>query len=190
MGRRHVAVLCFAVVLAGSPVLGQDLSGYRGVHLGDSTRSVIGATGALSTELKLVHERPALMQDLEWRPQDLAGSISADDPVNRVLFSFYRDQLYRILVTYQHNRIEGLTDDDLVDSLSSAYGMPVTSAAAKVLRPLETPDLGEQYRVVARWENAEHSIVLVRGVDLVPLSLVMLAKHAATDARHADLESP
>lgn len=43
--------------------------------------------------------------------------------------------------------------------------------------------------MVSRWENAEQSIVLVRGAYLVPLSLVMLAKHLATDARHADLEA-
>jgi hypothetical protein len=189
MNLHRIAVLCFSVALVGSPALGQDLSAYRGVNLGDGLQKVIGATGASPTDIKLVHERPVLMQELEWRLRALGGSIVTNDPVQRVVFSFYHDQLYRILVTYERARIDGLTDADLVDSLSSTYGAPLTSEATKALRPSETPDLAEQYRVVARWENAEHSIVLLRGAYLVPLSLVMLAKHVATDARHADLEA-
>jgi hypothetical protein len=59
-----------------------------------------------------------------------------------------------------------------------------------VSRAMESPDTGQrQQDVVARWEDADYSIVLVRGGYLEPLSLVMLDKHLANDARYADAEA-
>lgn len=189
MHRVHSALLFVSLALIAGPAVAQDLSAYRGVHLGDGARAVLQATSALPADLKVVHERPVLMQELAWRPRGAGGVVAADDPVLRVAFSFYVDQLYRVMVTYERARIDGLTDADLVESFSTTYGAPLTSATAGVLRPFETPDIQERYRIVARWENAEHSIVLVRGDYLVPLSLVMLDKHMAADARYADLEA-
>lgn len=189
MNRRNVVILSLFAALVASPALGQDLSVYRGVHLGDAVQAVLKITGASPTGIKVVYERPVLMQDLEWRVRSIAGSSITNDPVQRVVFSFSNDQLYRIFVTYERARIDGLTDADLVESLSATYGTAITSDAAKVLRPSENPSIGEQYRVVARWEDANHSIVLVRGGYLVPLSLVMLSTDLAEDARYTAQEA-
>jgi hypothetical protein len=192
MNCRHVVViLCLSSALFAGSARGQDVSAYRGVHLGDDVQRVVQATGVSPTDVRVIHQRPVLMQQLEWRMRSMAGPTGMNDPVQRVVFSFYRDQVYRIFVTYERARIDGLTNEDLLESMSAAYGTPDTSDAAKVLGPSETPDGGggADYRVVARWETADQAIVLVRGGYLVPLSLVMLAKHVAADARHADAEA-
>jgi hypothetical protein len=190
MNRSLVAVLALCVPLLAGSAFAQDLSLYRGVHLGDGVDAVIASTGARMADVRIVHERPALMQELEWRLRSLGGSTSTTDPVRRVVFSFYNDGLYRVCVTYEPTQINGLTDADLIESLSVVYGTPVTSETVTALRPSESPDRDAQgLRVVARWENAESSVALVRGTYLAPLSLVILAKRVAGDARSADQEA-
>jgi len=38
------------------------------------------------------------------------------------VFSFYNDQLSKLVVDYDHDRTAGLTDTDLIDALSIEYG--------------------------------------------------------------------
>ena len=46
-----------------------------------------------------------------------------------VQFSFYDDQLYQVVVSYDRERMEGLTDADVVESLSATYGVPLLAGA-------------------------------------------------------------
>ena len=100
------------------------------------------------------------MQDLEWRPSHwIDGSIAASsDPVDQILFSFYDDQLFRIVVDYAHDRTEGMTGADIIEGISAVDGSPLlrTSRAGRVASQLET----ESGSPVARWGDAEHAIVL------------------------------
>lgn len=184
------ALLVCATFVAG-PLGAQDLTAYRSVHLGDSVEDVLASTGAAVHDVRLRNQRPALIQELD-SPLGGLGTPTAMmlDPVRRVRFSFYNDQLYRIAVSYDRLRIDGLTDADLIESLSTAYGTALTSPAAKLLRHSESPEVSDrQQGVVARWEDSDHSIVLIRGGYLEPLTLVMLAKQVANDARRAGTEA-
>ena len=46
-----------------------DLSKYWNYELGADLSTVAGRTGANPSPAKVIHNRPALIQQLEWRPQ-------------------------------------------------------------------------------------------------------------------------
>ncbi|HET9830289.1 MAG TPA: hypothetical protein VFP91_01210 [Vicinamibacterales bacterium] len=118
-------------------------------------------TGLASSEAKTIHERPAVLQDLEWRPTHwTSGSTAAGstDPVEQVLFSFYNDQLFRMVVDYGRERTEGMTTADMMDAVSTVYGVPLarTSRAVRVASRLEI----ESGSLLARWGDSEYAVVL------------------------------
>src|SRR5581483_405856 len=134
---------------------------YRTFELGSSLAAVSKETGVAPTEAKTVHQRPAVVQDLEWRPSRWTAGVNApsNDPVERMFFTFYNDQLFRIVVDYSHDRTEGMTQADLIEALSAVYGavLPKTTrTAGRAAAPVEI----ESGSPFARWGDAEHSVVL------------------------------
>ena len=117
---RALASFVSALVLLPSLVHSQDLSRYREAEIGSTLLSVATLCGLAPADANLVHKRPAIIQDLEWRPAlFLSGGTEQQDPVRDIQFSFYNDQLFRIVVNYHRDRILGLTDPDLVEALSA-----------------------------------------------------------------------
>jgi hypothetical protein len=109
------------------------------------------------------HRRPALLQDLEWRPSRwIAGSVTAStDPVDQMTFRFYEDQLFEIVVNYGHERTAGLTDADVIEAVTRIYGAarPVPGQANRVQ---SAPAYSESGPVIARWADAGHTVALYR----------------------------
>ena len=64
---RILAVGSPGVILGGQPLTAQTLSGYRTDALESSVASVLKSSGAREADLKMLHERPARIQELEWR---------------------------------------------------------------------------------------------------------------------------
>ncbi len=181
-------LLVLSALLLSAAVAGaQDLSHYRDAQLGTSIKAVTSAIGVEHPVTTVVHSRPALMQDVDWAPRGQLGVMMPVDPVRRVVFSFIDDQLFRVAVSYDRSRIEGLTDEDLVEALTTLYG-PAMASPGRTLQPSESPDRGEDHTVVARWDNLESSVVLLRGTYLAPVSLVVLDKRLAGQARTAATE--
>jgi hypothetical protein len=162
-----IAARCLAIAPLGLLLCTQLLSGqsrahYREFQLGGDLASVSALAGVAVSETKAVHQRPALIQDLEWRRPYAATSSTAPapDPVQQIVFSFYNDQLFRLVIDYDRNRTEGMTDADMIDAISSEYGSitktPQKSRAAssRVAEESGTP--------VARWGDADYSVVLYR----------------------------
>lgn len=162
---------------------GQSLSQYRNFELGSDLASVSTLAGVSPAGAKMLHQRPAVLKDLEWRPARwIAGSTAAStDPVEQILFSFYNDQLFRVVVDYVHERTEGMTAADMIDAISEVYGTPLPRTARVVGRTasrLET----ESGSPVARWGDSEHAVVLYQTSSYgAPFRLVV------TDARLDDL---
>ena len=76
-----------------------------------------------------------------------------------MIVSFCDDALYQVLVSYDRDRNDGLSNSDIVDSLTAAYGTPVLSSARN--RPLEAaPDTV----LLAQWDRAGSSLTLLRSV--------------------------
>jgi hypothetical protein len=78
----------------------------------------------ISPEPRIVHQRPELIQELMWLPPRLGTTADGGDSAQKVLFTFYNDQLSRVVVSYDRRRTEGLTVEDLVEAISATYGVP------------------------------------------------------------------
>src|ERR1017187_7089209 len=70
---------------AASPT--DDLSKYRGFQFGTDLSTVARQAGVDPSQVKVIHSRPALIQELEWRPQSRVIS-SQTESAKSVVFSF------------------------------------------------------------------------------------------------------
>jgi hypothetical protein len=190
----RTCTLLVSVLSLSAPLLyAQDLGRHRDARLGSTLLAVAGAHGLSSADAKIVHERPALIQNLEWRSQRfLSASVATDDPVSEITFSFYNDQLFRIVTNYDRQRTEGLTDADLIEAMTKTYGPPQPLAAAPKAtgspQSLQS-ETADKVLVIARWEDAETSVTLQRARYPTPVSLVVLSKGLTALARSADVEA-
>ena len=188
MSIRIFAISALTAVLA-APVLGAvDLSRYREFQFGMNLPTVAKQAGLKPSEAKLIHQRPALIQELEWQPRSLPGS-PVQDSVKDVRFSFYNGELFQMVINYDRYRTEGLTAEDLVESISAKYGTPTKPAGEMVFPSI----YDESVKILARWEDAEYSFNLVRssyqssfGVIGFSKRLDTLVQAATTEARRLD----
>src|SRR5216684_2958990 len=126
------SILCFVFLLITAPLLrGQDLSKYRHFTFGMSLTRVLERTDQKMADVKVIHGRPPLIQELTWWPPNLPGTSFRSNTVEQILFSFYNAELYKISVTYDRTSTEGLTAEDMVKSISAKYG-PATSVKPEV----------------------------------------------------------
>jgi hypothetical protein len=198
---RTLTICVLGIALLGPRLDAQEFSRYRAFDLGDSLASVVATTGVAASEVKTLHERPALLQDLEWRPSRwvIGTATRSTDSVEQIEFSFYNDQLFRIVVDYGHDGTEGMTNGDLIEAISAIYGAALAKsprAASRVPSAVES-DSGAP---VGRWGDADHSIVLYRSSSyrswgwrliVTALPIDKLARAAETRAaRLDDLEAP
>jgi len=167
--------------MVASPFLyAGDLSQYREFDLDSSLLEVARQAGMQPEEAKIIHERPALIQELSWR----AGF---DDTVKEILFSFYDGALFRMIVDYDRYTTEGLTAEDLIEATSMIYG--------DALRPTDEISVSTIYGrdetvdVIARWEDADWSFNLVRLEYEPSFTLAVLSKRLDGLARAAIDES-
>ena len=136
--RAFARVLLIAVgfVLGARPLAAQDLSRYRDYALGSSLASVIAATGADAADVRVIHERPARIEELDWRPSVVGYGAGAVDPVRQAVFAFCDGALYQVQVDYDRFRTAGLSQTDLIEGLSAAYGQPSPVTARTRMAPL------------------------------------------------------
>ena len=169
-----------------APVLrAADLSSYRGFRLGMDLNAVEKQVEMKTSEAKLIHQRPAVMQDLEWRPRSFPSPSGELDPVKDVLLSFYNGQLFRIVASYDRYRTEGMTAQDMIDAISATYGL-----AAKPTAEILFPSLySEKVKVIARWEDSEYSLNLVNSPYQPGFALVSFSKQLDTLAQAAAVEA-
>jgi hypothetical protein len=181
------AVVIVALAAPGQMAFAQDMSRYRAYALESSVDSVIAAGGARSAPAKTLHERPAAIQEVQWRAPYASSTDTLADPVREIAFTFYNDALYQVLVTYARDRTEGLTDKDILDALSATYGAPLlASARSRTNPPAEAfPDS----IVLARWESAESLVTLVRGSYAPDVQLILTSKSLNALARGAIREA-
>src|SRR4030095_13778610 len=95
------SILCLVVLLPLAPLLrAQDLSRYRHFALGMSLAKLLERTDQKMNDVKTIHERPALIQELSWWPPNVPGTSLRSGGVEQILFSFYNGELYKISLTY------------------------------------------------------------------------------------------
>jgi hypothetical protein len=182
------SILCFVVLLLVVPLLrAQDLSKYRHFTLGMNLTNFLERTEQKMADVKTIHGRPALIQELTWWPPNVPGTSLRSENVEQILFSFYNGELYKISVTYDRPSTEGLTEEDLVKSISAKYG-PATIVAPDVDSATNDRYSAKQ-KPVALWEDAQYSLSLVRSSFNDVLGLVAFSKRANAQAELAIAEA-
>jgi hypothetical protein len=160
---RTLAVGALGFILWTHALEGQDRSRYRDFKLGGDLASIGALTGVAASEAKTIHSRPAMLQELLWRrPYASSGTPPGDvDPVKEIAFSFYNDQLSKMVVDYDRDRTAGLTDADLVEAISSEYG-PRVQPGVRAGQPAAPPIDDQSGTPIARWGDGDYAVVLYR----------------------------
>src|SRR5213075_1751005 len=90
------SILCLVVLLFAAPLLrAQDISKYRHFTLGMSLTKVLERTEQRVADVKVVHDRPTLIQEVTWWPPNISETSLRSDGVEQILFSFYNGELYK-----------------------------------------------------------------------------------------------
>jgi hypothetical protein len=168
---RSISKLPLLLLLFSPLLCGADLSTYRGFQFGMSLSAAVKHSGMDASEVTVIHERPARIQELSWRP--VRFSSSDTDPVEQVLFSFYNGQLFRMAVDYDNQKTEGLNVHDILEAMSTRYGT-ATRPAIETLLP--SAPFSEGVTVVARWEDADYSFNLVQSPYGLRFGLIAFSK--------------
>ena len=161
-------------------ILAADLSTYRQFHFGADLPTVATQAGLTVLDSKVVSRRPAVIETLEWQPQRAALPNS----IENVVLTFYNNQLSRMVINYQRQRTEGMTTEDMIDSISATYGTPTRPDATVVLPSYND----ERVKVLARWEDADYSLNLVHSF-LASYTLIAVSKPLEASAVSALAES-
>ena len=189
-GRILSASVCavFVVGVAHLPSA-QDLSRYRDVAFGSSVSTVIAITATNPAEVKVVHQRPARIQELAWRPQYAVGrQMGRSEAAREVTFRFYDDQLFSIIVVYDARLVEGLSDADIIDAVSDVYGAATLPPASA--RPAAIPSGSiNSSTAIARWQSSDSEFTLMREVYPATFRLIGVSKRLDIAARAAEVEA-
>jgi hypothetical protein len=131
-----------------------------------------------------------LMQEMQWRPSYyMSGSTAPqNDPVQQIVFSFYNDQLFKLVINYDRQRTDGLTDADMIDALSTVYGPPLKPDAKKS-RAAASQAEDEAGTSIARWGDTDYSVVLYRSSYASEFRAIVMSPRLEALARLADAEA-
>jgi hypothetical protein len=193
--RFWVGVVWGAIAVSPMSASAQDLAGYRAFQMGMSPAAVSAEVGP-SPQVRVVHERPALIQELVWYPTRVDGILPEDEVVRSVVFTFYAGELCRMVIEYDRRRTEGLTADDVIEVLAARYG-----PASRPRVPMMASLAGGSYlgdAVVASWQDSRFTLTLFQpsflssfGLSIIDRRLDGLARQAAAEATRLDsVEGP
>ncbi|MCU1337030.1 MAG: hypothetical protein JWO19_2611 [Bryobacterales bacterium] len=178
-----IAILCG--VLGTSVLFAGDLSSYRGLKLGMNLAAAAKQAGTRPADAKIVHQRPAVIQEMNWELRSALQVNPKPDPVRDGLLSFFNGELFRIIVTYDRYKVEGMTADDMIQAISATYGTATMPTAEIAYHS----NYGEVAPVIARWEDAESSYDLVRTGDRASFAMILYSKRLDALAQAAIVES-
>src|SRR5437879_4275003 len=184
---RCVGISLVMILLSAPLIRGQDLSKYRGFSLGMSLPQLSSQVDLRPLQTKLIQKHPAVIQELTCWPGGSSDYSHQRDSVWQIFFSFYNGELFRILVTYDQDATYGLTAEDMVQAISTKYGTP-----SRPVGEISFPT-NELYRstekVIARWEDSQYSINLIRSRLLNSFALFMFSKRLDAQAEAAIAKS-
>lgn len=187
--RRTVSKSAITLLLvfgaASAVTLAEDLSKYRAIQLGMDLPTVAKETNTNLSEAKVIHRRPALIRELEWRPRP-ADWPSKTDPAEKVIFTFYENELFRIAVNYDRYETEGLTNDDFIGAISAIYGM-ATKPIAFVKVAQNSYD--DEEEVLAQWQDPHYRFDLIHSSYGSTFRLIGVVKKLEALAQAAILEA-
>lgn len=188
---QNLAISILGVALSSQAGFSLDLSKYRNFRFGDRLSVIARLIHMKPSEARAIHQRPALIQELTWQ----SNSQSREDSVKSIVFSFYNSTLFRLVITYDSERTEGLTDLDIIEAISKQYGVATRPVAEVTLTATYLYNDGEKSiseqreKVIARWEDAHYSYNLFQPYPQLPFGMVIYAKALQTQADAAIVEA-
>ena len=156
-------------------------------------------TGTNPATVKVIHQRPGLIQEIAWRPQyTVSRAPGRIEAVEEITFRFHDDRLFSVIVEYDSRFVEGLTNMDIIDAVSEVYGPATLTPSASRAAAVRVPGTINNSTALARWQTADHEFTLMREVYPatfrligVSRSLDAVARADATEATRLDkLEAP
>jgi len=192
IGTKTLSIAGLGVVFFMLPLHAQDRPEYRDFRLGSPLAHVLVQVHLAASDVSLIHQRPALIQDLQWTTPYFIGQTvePQTDPVRQIVFSFVDDQLFRLTINYERNRTEGMTDADMIASLSGRYGVPVTpSRPTRASSTFIDRAAPESTMPVAQWSEGDAVVVLSRSAFTGAYQLVVTSTRLDALARTASAES-
>jgi hypothetical protein len=165
-----------------------DLSRYREFKFGETLPAVAKQAGLDVSEAKLIHARPAVIQELEWAIWLSSRFSPQTDPVKSILFSFYNGELFRILVSYDRDETQGLTTDDMIEAISAKYGIATKPADIEIAFS-SAQVYNDSEAVIARWEDPQYSFNLFRSSFQPTFGMIAFSKSLDALARTATAEA-
>jgi len=183
----RIAVSVFLIAFSASLICAQDLSTYRHFQFGMNLSVVAKQAGMNLAGAKMLHQRPATIQELWWQAS-MGGSSPKTDPVREVVFSFYNGSLFRMVVNYDRYRTEGLTDDDMIEAISGEYGIAARPVGTTVLFS-SSRIYNDHETVIARWEDSQFSYNLYRSSNQPTFGMLIFSKRLDALAQAAIIEA-
>jgi hypothetical protein len=107
-----------------------------------------------------------------------------------MVFTFYSDQRFKVVIDYDRDRTEGMTDADMIDAVSSMYGSASTVPQKRPVASSQVVD--ETGTRLAHWGGGDYSVVLYRStyrtfrMTVTSLRLDALARSAEAEAVRLD----
>jgi hypothetical protein len=186
----HVRLGCIGMLcgVMGTSLVARDFSSYRGIHFGANVAVVVKQAGMSLADARVVHQRPALIQEVDWQPrwQPRSNDDSTKaDPVQDGLLCFYNGDLFRIVVTYDRYKVAGMTAEDMIEGISATYGAATRPTAEIAYHSF----YGEVAPVIARWEDSEYSYNLVQTGDQSGFAMILYSKRLDALAQAAIVEA-
>ena len=145
-------IVCGATLLAA-----QADPHYRMYRMGDD---ILAVSQQLGVPVPAASQAGSSVRELRWRADYVPRGTEAGDPVERLMFSFHHDQLFRIVVDYAPTRTDGMRAADVVAAVAKVYGPPTRRAdppeqvGLQPMRPIDT--------VVAQWNRDDLHVALLQ----------------------------
>ena len=181
------ALVVLGMLTGPASLPGEDLSSYRSFRIGTDLAAVAGQIHMDPTKAQTLYERPALIQQLTSWPDNSTAS-SQTEAVKFLVFTFYNSELCRIFVIYDRGRTQGLSADDLIDSISALYGKPTRPAASIRTDSSVLYGFGDDEKVIARWQDLQSSVNLIRSSHDQLYGLILVSKRMDGLAQEAMIE--
>ena len=180
--RSCIALLC--VVMSVSLLGAQAITHYRSFRMGDDVLAISRQIGVSSSAVAQERGRLDTVTELRWRADYARRGVEGPpDPVERMIFSFHDNQLFRIVIDYSSARTQGMTEADMVAAVSRVYGLPAKRAdppdpvGLEPLRPVDS--------VVAQWSNDESRVALLALHGRTAFRMIVASTPLETLARAA-----
>jgi hypothetical protein len=112
---------------------------------------------------------------MKWRAHHVGSGGTPVDSVQEVLFTFHNDELYRMVVSYDRGRTARLSNDDVVDTFTAIYGVPLVRNARTARNGLSA-DIGPGMTRLAQWEDARWLLTLQHNTYSAQYQFLVVSK--------------